>query len=84
LCSLLAGLKAYADTAMKRIKQSKDAAVVEPRSAGEQLLAAEATKCHKPRPVDGTQLSAYKVAHTRLPSVGFRSWSRLLAVSLQA
>ena len=24
-----------------------------------------------------------KVAHTRLPSVGFRSWSRLLAVSLQ-
>ena len=25
-----------------------------------------------------------KVAHTRLPSVGFRSWSRLLAVSLQA
>ena len=25
-----------------------------------------------------------KVAHTRLPSVGFRSWSRFLAVSLQA
>ena len=24
-----------------------------------------------------------KVAHTRLPSVGFRSWSRILAVSLQ-
>ena len=24
-----------------------------------------------------------KVAHTRLPSVGFRSWSRFLAVSLQ-
>ena len=24
-----------------------------------------------------------KVAHTRLPSVGFRSWSRYLAVSLQ-
>ena len=25
-----------------------------------------------------------KVAHTRLPSIGFRSWSRFLAVSLQA
>jgi len=25
-----------------------------------------------------------KVAHTRLPTVGFRSWSRFLAVSLQA
>jgi len=25
-----------------------------------------------------------KVGHTRLPSVGFRSWSRLLAVSLQS
>ena len=24
-----------------------------------------------------------KIAHTRLPSVGFRSWSRFLAVSLQ-
>ena len=24
-----------------------------------------------------------KVAHTRLPSIGFRSWSRFLAVSLQ-
>ena len=38
----------------------------------------------------GTQYSVYiacyakvKVAHTRLPSVGFRSWSRFLAVSLQ-
>jgi len=27
--------------------------------------------------------SVKKVAHTRLPSVGFRSWSRFLAVSLQ-
>jgi len=27
--------------------------------------------------------SKVKVAHTRLPSVGFRSWSRFLAVSLQ-
>jgi len=30
-----------------------------------------------------TQLSKKKVAHTRLQSVGFRSWSRFLAVSLQ-
>ena len=30
-----------------------------------------------------TQESKKKVAHTRLPSVGFRSWSRFLAVSLQ-
>jgi len=29
-------------------------------------------------------LKSKKVAHTRLPNVGFRSWSRLLAVSLQA
>ena len=37
---------------------------------------------HAPRPVHTT--SYYKkVAHTRLPSVGFRSWSRFLAVSLQ-
>ena len=28
-------------------------------------------------------LRTKKVAHTRLPSVGFRSWSRFLAVSLQ-
>jgi len=28
-------------------------------------------------------LKKVKVAHARLPSVGFRSWSRLLAVSLQ-
>jgi len=28
-------------------------------------------------------LQKVKVAHTRLPSVGFRSWSRFLAVSLQ-
>ena len=27
--------------------------------------------------------SKVKVAHTRLPNVGFRSWSRFLAVSLQ-
>ena len=29
------------------------------------------------------RLKKVKVAHTRLPSVGFRSWSRFLAVSLQ-
>ena len=28
-------------------------------------------------------LKKVKVAHTRLPSIGFRSWSRYLAVSLQ-
>jgi len=28
-------------------------------------------------------LENVKVAHTRLPSIGFRSWSRFLAVSLQ-
>jgi len=28
------------------------------------------------------QIAIKKVAHTRLPSVGFRSWSRLFAVSL--
>ena len=30
------------------------------------------------------QIESKKVAHTRLPSVGFWSWSRFLAVSLQA
>jgi len=34
-----------------------------------------------PMPPLGTK--KVKVAHTRLPSVGFRSWSRFLAVSLQ-
>ena len=29
------------------------------------------------------KLKKVKVAHTRLPSVGFRSWSRFVAVSLQ-
>jgi len=29
------------------------------------------------------RIETLKVAHTRLPSVGFRSWSRFLAVSLQ-
>ena len=32
---------------------------------------------------DAKLLPMKKVAHTRLPSIGFRSWSRLLAVSLQ-
>jgi len=32
---------------------------------------------------DAKLLPMKKVAHTRLPSVGFRSWSRFLAVSLQ-
>jgi len=31
----------------------------------------------------GVELEIVKVAHTRLPSVGFRSWSWFLAVSLQ-
>jgi len=30
-----------------------------------------------------SQFKNVKLAHTRLPSVGFRSWSRFLAVSLQ-
>jgi len=30
-----------------------------------------------------SEYNKVKVAHTRLPSVGFRSWSRFLAVSLQ-
>ena len=30
-----------------------------------------------------SRFSRVKVAHTRLPSVGFRSWSRFFAVSLQ-
>jgi len=32
---------------------------------------------------DAKLLPMKKVAHTRLPSIGFRSWSRFLAVSLQ-
>ena len=33
--------------------------------------------------VKSTECKKGKVAHTRLPNVGFRSWSRFLAVSLQ-
>jgi len=32
---------------------------------------------------NATVLKKVKVAHNRLPSIGFRSWSRFLAVSLQ-
>ena len=35
------------------------------------------------RPVKYLPLKKVKVAHTRQPSVGFQSWSRFLAVSLQ-
>ena len=39
---------------------------------------------HCPRTrVPAAQKGAKKVAHARLPSVGFRSWSRFFAVSLQ-
>ena len=36
-----------------------------------------------PKLISESRLKKVKVAHTRLPSVGFRSWSRFLAVSLQ-
>ena len=32
---------------------------------------------------DSLEIKKVKVAHTRLPSVGFRSWSRFLTVSMQ-
>ena len=35
------------------------------------------------QPLTGASKKKVKVAHTRLPSVGFQSWSRFLAVSLQ-
>jgi len=60
LCSLEAGLKAYADSVKKHKQQLKEAAVVEPRSARERNVAAEVAraveKCHKPRPLDGRPL----------------------------
>ena len=40
-------------------------------------------KTHKMVQNDVMQTKLEKVAHTRLPSVGFRSWSRFFAVSLQ-
>ena len=58
MCSLEAGLKAYADSVRKHAQQLETNAAVEPRSIREQNVAAEvsriAAKCHhKPRPVDG-------------------------------
>ena len=49
-------------------------------------IAAGGTKPRKMylvRPTMVVQDTGKKVAHNRLPSVGFRGWSRLLAVSLQ-
>jgi len=42
-------------------------------------------KCRPDFPTVAQKLfeNSKKLAHTRLPSVGFRSWSRFLAVSLQ-
>jgi len=40
-------------------------------------------RVHLPRTADTCIVKEVKLAHTRLPSVGFRSWSRFLAVSLQ-
>jgi len=66
LCSLEAGLKTYADSVRKHSQERSAAAVVEPRSAREWTVAAEvarsAEKCHKPRPLDGRQLSNLIVA----------------------
>lgn len=57
LCSLESGLKAYADSVRTHARQLKENAVVEPRSAREQNVAAEvlriAEKCQKPRPIGG-------------------------------
>ena len=61
---MVAGLKAYADSTRKRGAQLKEQAVVEPRSAREKNVAAEVSRiaaaCHKPRPVDGTQLRCFQ------------------------
>jgi len=40
-------------------------------------------RCIDPAPQTMRVKVKVRVAHTRLPSVGFRSWSRFLAVSLQ-
>jgi len=45
------------------------------------FLQARCPSCHLTNSVKA--LKAKKAAHTWLPSVGFRSWSRFLAVSLQ-
>ena len=48
---------------------------------------ASSNACNQPTQYTCTQLSQLhkklKLAHTQLPSIGFRSWSRFLAVSLQ-
>lgn len=63
VCSLEAGLKAYADSVRRHAKQLHENAVIDPRSAYEQSIAAEmsiiADNCHKPRPVDGTHVVSY-------------------------
>ena len=43
------------------------------------------TGCPSCCPINSVKalIKKVKVAHTRLPSIGFRSWSRFLAVSLQ-
>ena len=38
---------------------------------------------HRSEACSGRLVKTVKVAHSRLPSIGFRSWSRFLAVSLQ-
>jgi len=58
LCSLEAGLKAYADSVKKQSQRLKADAQVDPRSAQEQGIAADVSRraadCARPRPVDGT------------------------------
>jgi len=55
--SLEAGLKAYADREVRRAHELRASAPFEPRSAAEQMAAAEVTRkaeeCPKPPPVDG-------------------------------
>ena len=64
LCSMHAGLKAFADSVKKRSDQMKENAMVEPRSAREKNIAAEVSRiaatCHKPRPVGGIQLRCFQ------------------------
>ena len=74
-CSLVEGLKAYADTVMTRARQTRDASVVEPRSSAEQRLAADrarqAAEClYQQRRVDGSiyglLYSSYTLHHVTL------------------
>ena len=43
----------------------------------------QTSRCERPHRCCRLRIKRLKAAHTRLPSVGFRSWSRFLAVSLQ-